>query len=194
MAPGQFAKGNLQSSTLALAACLRTQPSLPPRQSRFDARGAGNFNPYIGSPSTLMKLFPLLAVVALLSTCLMAGADAGAAQANPMRGDVVHVVSFKFKETASPADIRKVEQAFAALPGKISHIATYEWGTNISPENLNKDFTHAFVLTFHSTRERDAYLVHPDHKQFATLIGPYIADVFVIDFKVRTAEGERRTP
>ena len=141
-----------------------------------------------------MKLLSLLAIVALLSTCLMAVADATAAEARPVRGDVVHVVSFKFKDTATPADIRKVEQAFAALPGKIPQIASYEWGTNNSPENLNKGFTHAFILTFHSTGERDAYLVHPDHKEFASLIGPYIADVFVIDFDVRTTAGGQRTP
>lgn len=98
------------------------------------------------------------------------------------RGKLVHMVAFKFKETATADDIRKVEQAFAALPGKIPQIATYETGTNVSPEKLDKGFTHAFLLTFHSSKDRDDYLVHPDHKAFGALLGPYLADAFVMDF------------
>jgi len=57
-----------------------------------------------------------------------------------------------------------------------------EWGTNNSPENLNKGFTHGFVLTFKTEKDRDAYLVHPDHKAFGKLVGGVLADVFVLDF------------
>jgi len=93
-----------------------------------------------------------------------------------------HVVAFKFKESASPQDIRKVEEAFAALPSKISEIKGYEWGMNNSPEGLNKGCTHGFILTFHSEADRDAYLIHPDHKKFGELVGKLLAEVFVIDF------------
>lgn len=98
------------------------------------------------------------------------------------RGTLRHVVSFKFKESASAEDIQKVEAAFRDLRSKIPQIVSYEAGTNVSPENLNKGFTHCFVLTFASTEDRDAYLVHPDHKAFADGLGPYLEDVFVIDF------------
>jgi hypothetical protein len=37
-------------------------------------------------------------------------------------------------------------------------------------------------LTFKTAADRDAYLVHPDHKAFGSLVGPVLADVFVIDF------------
>jgi hypothetical protein len=93
-----------------------------------------------------------------------------------------HVVAFKFKESASPEDIKKVETAFAALPAKIKEIKAYEWGTNNSPEGLNKGCTHGFILTFDSEAGRDAYLIHPDHEEFGKLVRPLLADVFVIDF------------
>ena len=93
-----------------------------------------------------------------------------------------HVVIFKFKEDATEADIRKVEEAFAALPAKIDAIEGFEWGTNNSPEGLNKGFTHCFLLTFASEEDRAAYLPHPDHKAFGTTIGPYIEDVMVVDY------------
>ena len=107
---------------------------------------------------------------------------ADAAPAKKGRGKLTHMVAFKFKDTASKADIRKVEEAFAALPSKIPQIVSYEAGTNVSPEKLDKGFTHAFLVTFRTSQDRDEYLVHPEHKAFAGILGPYLADVFVIDF------------
>lgn len=119
-------------------------------------------------------------LLALAAGLLFAGAAVPAAEA--ARGRLVHVVAFKFKDTATPADIRKVEQAFAALPAKIPQIASFEWGTNVSPEKHDKGFTHGFILTFRTEKDRDDYLVHPDHKQFGAAVGPVLADVFVVDF------------
>jgi len=93
-----------------------------------------------------------------------------------------HVVGFKFKSTASPHEIKKVEDAFRALKGKIPQMANLEWGTNVSKENHDKGFTHCFIVTFKNEKDRDAYLVHPEHKAFANLLGPVLEDVFVIDF------------
>lgn len=93
-----------------------------------------------------------------------------------------HVVLFKFKEGTSTADIKKVEVAFADLPSKIPQIKSYEWGLNISPEGLNKGFTHCFILTFSSAKDRDIYLPHPDHKAFGDMLTPNLDDVIVIDY------------
>ena len=93
-----------------------------------------------------------------------------------------HVVLFKFKEGTTQSDIRKVEQAFKALPDKIPQIEGFEWGTNNSPEGLDKGFTHCFFLTFNSEAERAIYLPHPDHKAFGSLLGPYLEDVLVVDY------------
>ncbi|MFP6893533.1 MAG: Dabb family protein [Opitutales bacterium] len=93
-----------------------------------------------------------------------------------------HIVCFKFKEDAEPATIRKVEQEFAALKGKISGIRSLEWGKNNSPEGLNKGFTHCFIVTFENEKARTAYLPHPDHKAFVSILKPILEDVFVIDF------------
>lgn len=108
--------------------------------------------------------------------------NALAADAPSPSGKLRHVVAFKFKDSASEADIAKVEKAFRELKTKIPQIVSYEAGTNNSPENLNKDFKHAFILTFNSEKDRNEYLVHPAHKEFGKLLGPFLADVFVIDF------------
>lgn len=93
-----------------------------------------------------------------------------------------HVVMFKFKEAATKDDIRKVQEAFSALPSKIPQIASYEWGTNNSPEGLDKGFTHIFFLTFKSEEDRAVYLPHPDHKAFGDVLGPHLDDVLVLDY------------
>ena len=122
----------------------------------------------------------LLFIALCLSFCLTAmAAESGTAA---RKGNLRHVVAFKFKDTASQGEIKKVEEAFRNLKKEITTIVSYEWGTNISPENHNKGCTHGFILTFHSDKDRDAYLVHPAHKAFGALVGPLLADVFVIDF------------
>ena len=96
-----------------------------------------------------------------------------------------HVVSFKFKKTATAEDIKKVETAFAELKTKIPGIQELQWGTNVSPEKHDKGFTHCFILTFKTAKDRDIYLEHADHKEFGKLVGRLLEDVFVIDFWVK---------
>ncbi len=119
-------------------------------------------------------------LVAAITACLAMTVVAS----SPKKGKskLRHVVAFKFKESASAQDIQRVEDAFAALKGKIPQIQTFESGVNNSPEGLNKGCTHAYILTFNSEKDRDAYLVHPDHVEFGKLVKPVLADVFVIDF------------
>jgi len=96
-----------------------------------------------------------------------------------------HVVCLKFKPTATPEQIKAVEEAFRGLKQKIPGILSLEWGTNVSPEKHDKGFTHCFILSFKSDQDRDTYLVHPDHKAFGKVLGPVMEDVFVIDFRAK---------
>jgi Stress responsive A/B Barrel Domain len=93
-----------------------------------------------------------------------------------------HVVLFKFKDDAKPEDVKKVEQAFVALKEKIKLIKDFEWGTNSSPEGLNQGLTHCFLATFASDKDRDDYLVHPDHKAFVTILLPHLDKATVVDY------------
>ncbi len=127
-----------------------------------------------------MKTLSIWSVLAVLFGGLVwaIAADAGKAGTGALR----HVVSFKFKDSATPEDIKKVTDAFGNLKTQIPGIVSYEWGTNVSPEKLNQGFTHCFILTFTSEKDRDAYLVHPAHKAFGQLLGPFLDKVLVIDF------------
>ena len=109
---------------------------------------------------------------------------ATAQQTNNANKLLRHVVLFKFKEGSSVADIKKVEDAFRALPSKIKEIKTFEWGTNNSPENLNQEFTHCFFVSFASEKDREIYLPHPAHKAFGEILKPILDKVLVIDYWV----------
>ncbi|SFI26918.1 Dabb family protein [Planctomicrobium piriforme] len=93
-----------------------------------------------------------------------------------------HVVLFKFKPEATPEQIAALVEAFEKLPGQISEIRDFEWGTDVSPEGLSKGFTHCFFVTFASEAARDAYLPHPAHQAFVAQLKPILEDVTVVDY------------
>jgi hypothetical protein len=93
-----------------------------------------------------------------------------------------HVVLFKFKDDATPDQIKQVEDAFRKLPSQIEEIKDFEWGTNNSPENLNQGLTHCFFLSFENEKDRDVYLPHPAHKAFGAVLKPYLDKVVVVDY------------
>ena len=95
---------------------------------------------------------------------------------------VQHMVLFKFKADITPAKLKELEVGFASLPAQIKEIAGFQWGINSSPEKLDKGFTHGYILTFKTEKDRDAYLPHPAHVAFGNLVKPWLADITVLDF------------
>jgi len=124
-----------------------------------------------------MKTISLL----LFSMMIVAACTESTKQEQPQKV-LRHVVMFKFTDTSTPEEVKKVEDAFIALKGKISLIKDFEWGKNSSPENLNQGLTHCFLATFHSDKDRDDYLVHPDHQAFVEVLKPHLDKVTVIDY------------
>ncbi len=126
----------------------------------------------------------------LLSACTCNTEQAATTTENSMstmkKPQLRHVVLIKFKEDASPEGIEKVEKAFAALQDKIPQIKDFEWGTNNSPEGLDKGFTHCFFVTFDSEEDRAVYLPHPDHMAFVEVLKPVMADAMVVDYWVKS--------
>ena len=122
-------------------------------------------------------------IIAIIVTCFIAAIviSATGKETKMLR----HVVLFKFKDNATPDQVKKVENAFLALPSAIKEIKDIEWGINNSPENLNQGLTHCFFLSFNSEKDRDAYLPHPAHKAFGAILTPYLDKVVVVDYWVK---------
>lgn len=97
---------------------------------------------------------------------------------------VRHIVVFKYKTSATEAEIKQLTEAFSALKNKIPGIVSFESGVNNSPEKMNKGFTHIYQITFKDAKARDQYLPHPEHKKFGELLGKLgiHEDIFVVDY------------
>ena len=58
----------------------------------------------------------------------------------------------------------------------------FEWGTDVSVEGKQEEFTHCFFVTFKSEADRDAYLPHPAHTAFGATLRPHLDKVLVVDY------------
>ncbi len=126
-----------------------------------------------------------LVIVAVVCTGCCAGKCGVASKAECQKTCpkmLKHVLLFKFKEGTTPEKIKEVEQAFASLPGKISEIKCFEWGTNVSVENHSEGFTHCFVVTFANEAGLDAYMNNPDLKEFRKSLGGPLEKYIAIDY------------
>ena len=131
-----------------------------------------------------MSRFAVAAACFLGLAALAAGPLVGLMQAQAPAQAVRHVVVFKYKPEATPAQIQQVTDAFRALAKTVPGITAFEDGVNNSPEGLNQGFTHVYMLTFRDAAARDAYLPHPEHKKFGELLGKsgIFVGAFVVDY------------
>ncbi len=106
---------------------------------------------------------------------------------NDNRFMIRHSVLFSFKDGTDEASIDKIENEFKHLELVIPEIVNLEWGLNNSPEGKTKGFTHMFLLTFNNVYDRDSYLIHPKHQAFSSMVGPFLEDVLVFDYVIKSA-------
>lgn len=93
-----------------------------------------------------------------------------------------HVVLFKFKSTATPAQVKAIEVAFAELAEKVDTVRGFEFGADVSPEGKADGFTHCFVVTFENKAGLEKYLPHPAHQEFVSKLLPILDKVLVVDY------------
>src|SRR5688500_10816712 len=95
---------------------------------------------------------------------------------------VQHIALFQFKSGTSDAIIQRAVDDLRRLTTVIPGITDCSIGTNSSPEGLAGGLTHGFVMTFRDAAARDAYLPHPEHEKFKSLVLPHIEKVVVFDY------------
>jgi hypothetical protein len=93
-----------------------------------------------------------------------------------------HVVLFAFKDGATVEQIDAVVDDFGKLKDRIPGVASFEWGTNVSPEGLSQGYTHCFTLTFASEEDRNGYLLHAAHQAFVDSLGACLERALVVDY------------
>ncbi|KAJ8766310.1 hypothetical protein K2173_022369 [Erythroxylum novogranatense] len=99
---------------------------------------------------------------------------------------VKHILLAKFKDDILPEQIDNHIKGYANLVNLIEPMKAFEWGTDLSTENLHQGFTHVFVSTFESTEGIAEYIVHPAHVEYASSFLPALEKVLVVDYKPTT--------
>jgi Stress responsive A/B Barrel Domain len=96
--------------------------------------------------------------------------------------ELKHALCLKFKDSASEAEVKEVEEAIAALPSQCETIKSFEWGKNNSPEKHDDGFTHCFMFTFDDAKALKAYADAPAHKAIVGKIMAIAEKGRVMDF------------
>lgn len=140
---------------------------------------------------TISKALALM-LGGLLTLPLFASAARPSATGQALNGGslVRHIVAFKFAAKVTAEQKQHVVAEFLAMKRQIPSIVSIESGLNNSPEELDKGFTHVFIVTFQTTEERDDYVYNnPVHAIFKTQVGPLLdggsAGVIVLDFNTK---------
>jgi hypothetical protein len=76
-----------------------------------------------------------------------------------------HLVLVRFASRTPPSEIAAVLDQLGQLKGIVPGLLAFGAGPNRSPEGLSRGYTHAFSVDFADESARDAYLVHPAHKE-----------------------------
>jgi len=97
-----------------------------------------------------------------------------------------HIVLLKVRNDISVAELQKVFSALERLVEVIPGLMSFSGGENNSPEEINRDYSHAFHMIFKDADARDDYLPHPEHEIVKKMIGSILSDcdepVLVIDY------------
>ncbi|KAF2204255.1 hypothetical protein GQ43DRAFT_365022 [Delitschia confertaspora ATCC 74209] len=104
---------------------------------------------------------------------------------------VTHVVLFQFKNGVNPTGIKSINAQMLALKKTCKHPVTgkqyikyISGGLDNSKEGLQNGMTHAFVLQFENTEDRDYYVDEdPAHAAFKKQAAAILEKSQVIDFK-----------
>ncbi|XP_059643186.1 stress-response A/B barrel domain-containing protein HS1 [Cornus florida] len=102
------------------------------------------------------------------------------------KGVVKHVLLARFKDGVPPDQIDQLIKGYANLVSLIEPMKAFNWGMDVSIENLHQGFTHVFESTFESTEGVAEYISHPAHVEFADLFLSNLDKVLVVDYKPTT--------
>lgn len=90
-----------------------------------------------------------------------------------------HLVSFKWTDQTTQADVEAITAALTELTSAFSGIESYRCGADVSRTPASYDY--AVVGVFASRDAFLAYRDHPEHQRILTdLIGPKLADRIVV--------------
>jgi hypothetical protein len=79
-----------------------------------------------------------------------------------------HCVLVRARPDHDPDELAAVFAGLAGLRQRLPGMLAFAGGADVSPEGLQRGYTHAFTIDFTDASARDAYLVDPEHKALGT--------------------------
>ncbi|TMW97546.1 hypothetical protein EJD97_005335 [Solanum chilense] len=98
-------------------------------------------------------------------------------------GVVKHIFLAKFKDGIPPEQIDQLIKQYANLVNLVEPMKAFQWGKDVSIENLHQGFTHVFESTFDSLEGVAEYIAHPVHVEYANTLLPLLEKFLIIDYK-----------
>lgn len=81
---------------------------------------------------------------------------------------IKHIVLLPFKDEFNDGECLALLEGLGALIEVIPEIKSFSCGKNNSPEHLDRGYLFGFVMEFLTAEDRDSYLNHPAHIDYAT--------------------------
>lgn len=75
-----------------------------------------------------------------------------------------HVVLIRARPDCEPGELEDVLAGLAALCRRLPGTPSFAGGVDVSPEGLQRGYSHGFTIDFADAAARDGYLVDPEHK------------------------------
>ncbi|XP_004239884.1 stress-response A/B barrel domain-containing protein HS1 [Solanum lycopersicum] len=98
-------------------------------------------------------------------------------------GVVKHILLAKFKDGIPPEQIDQLIKQYANLVNLVEPMKAFQWGKDVSIENLHQGFTHVFESTFDSLEGVAEYIAHPVHVEYANTLLPQLEKFLIVDYK-----------
>lgn len=96
---------------------------------------------------------------------------------------VEHIVLFKWKDTATPKQIKAVMEGLNGLKDKIPGIVDLSCGKNFT--DRGQGFEYGLVVRFRDRAALEAYQPHPEHQKIVqNLIQPILAGILAVDYNI----------
>jgi hypothetical protein len=76
-----------------------------------------------------------------------------------------HIVMVKARADLPAGELEAVLAGLAGLRSRLPGTLAFAGGRDVSPEGLQRGYTHAFTIDFADATARDAYLVDEEHRR-----------------------------
>lgn len=81
---------------------------------------------------------------------------------------IKHIVLVRFAKHVTTQEIETIFKKIGALESVLPTMKSFDYGKYNGAMDRHKGFDYAFYMEFNDAKERDEYLVHPEHVKVGT--------------------------